>query len=57
MQIVAYADSWCQAALYRDEFFDAPSHLYKRSCPSVRPSVHRSVGPSRVIFEGDKYAY
>ena len=27
-------------------FLDAPSHLYKRVCPSVRPSV----GPSRVIF-------
>ena len=27
-------------------FLDAPSHLYKRSCPSVRPSVR----PSRVIF-------
>ena len=30
-------------------FLDAPSHLYKRSCPSVRPSG--------VIFEGKKYAY
>ena len=41
-------------------FLDAPSHLYMRSCPSVgpsvRPSVRRSVGPSRVIFEGEKYA-
>ena len=31
-------------------YLDAPSHLYKRSCPSVgpsvRPSVRRSVGPS-----------
>ena len=27
-------------------FLDAPSHLYKRSCPSVRRSVRRSVGPS-----------
>ena len=26
-------------------FLDAPSHLYMRSCPSVRPSVRRSVGP------------
>ena len=33
-------------------FLDAPSHLYKRSCPSVGPSVRRSV-----IFEGEKYAY
>ena len=31
-------------------FLDAPSHLYKRVCPSVRPSVRPSVGPSRVIF-------
>ena len=30
-------------------FLDAPSHLYKRSCPSV--------GPSHVIFEGKKNAY
>ena len=34
-------------------FLDAPSHLYKRSCPSVGPSI----GWSRVIFEGEKYAY
>ena len=27
-------------------FLDASSHLYKRVCPSVRPSVRRSVGPS-----------
>ena len=27
-------------------FLDAPSHLYKRVCPSVRPSVRRAVGPS-----------
>ena len=27
-------------------FLDAPSHLYKRVCPSVRPSVGPSVGPS-----------
>ena len=27
-------------------FLDAPSHLYKRVCPSVRPSVRGSVGPS-----------
>ena len=42
-------------------FLDATSHLYKRSCSSVRPQVRRSVGPSvgpsRVIFEGEKYAY
>ena len=39
-------------------FLDAITHLYKRSCPSVRPSVCRSVGPSvsrsRVIFERRK---
>ena len=34
-------------------FLDAPSHLYKKVCPSVRSSV----GPSPVIFEGEKYAY
>ena len=33
------------------KFLDATTHLYKRSCPSVCPSVHRSVGLSRVIFE------
>ena len=27
-------------------FLDASSHLYKRVCPSVGPSVHRSVGLS-----------
>ena len=31
-------------------FLDAPSHLYKRVCPSIRPYVGPSVGPSRVIF-------
>ena len=31
-------------------FLDATTHLYKRSCPSVRPSVR----PSRVIFERRK---
>ena len=29
-----------------DGFLDASSHLYKRVCPSVRPSVGRSVRPS-----------
>ena len=28
------------------QFLDAPSHLYKRSCLSIGPSVRRSVGPS-----------
>ena len=36
--------------------FSVFSHLYTRVCLSVRPSVHRSVRPSRVIFEGEKYA-
>ena len=27
-------------------FFVADTQLYRRLCPSVRPSVHRSVGPS-----------
>ena len=26
-------------------FLDASSHLYNRVCPSIRPSVRRSVGP------------
>ena len=33
---------------YGELFLDATSHLYKRSCPSVRPSVRRSVCP--VLF-------
>ena len=32
-------------ALQGPIFLDAFSHLYKRVCPSVRPSVHRSLGP------------
>ena len=35
-------------------FLDAPSHLIRGR---VRPSVRPSVGLSRVIFEGEKYAY
>ena len=31
---------------------DASSHLYKRVCPSVRPSVRRSVGPLRLLIFG-----
>ena len=31
-------------------FLDAPSHLYKRLCPSVGPSV------CPIIFEGEKNA-
>ena len=34
----------------RSNFLDASTHLYKRVCPSVGPSVRRSVGPSRVFF-------
>ena len=30
-------------------FLDAPSHFYKRVCPSVRPSIRPSVGPSLSI--------
>merc|ERR1719259_1054259 len=29
-----------------DDFLDATTHLYKRSCPSVGPSVGPSVRPS-----------
>ena len=32
--------------IIRRAFLDAPSHLFKRMCPSVRPSARRSVGPS-----------
>ena len=38
-------------------FLDATSHLYKRLCPSVRRSVGPPVRWSRVVFEGEKYAY
>ena len=31
-------------------FLDASSHLYMRSCPSVRPSVGPSVGPCVTCF-------
>ena len=46
-----------------DGFLDATTHLYKRSCPSVYPSVPLSVGPSvpcyfktanMAVFEGIK---
>ena len=33
------------------KFLDATTHLYKRSCPSVRRSVRPSVRLSRIIFE------
>ena len=43
------------AQITNSRFLDAPSHLYKRVCPSVRlsvgPSVRRSVRPSPVIFK------
>ena len=43
-------------------FLDATTHLYRRSFPSIRPSVHPSVrlsvhpaaGPSQVIFKRRK---
>ena len=37
----------------RNSFLDAPSHLYKRVCPSVRPSVvifRRVLGASCAVF-------
>ena len=39
-----------------DEFLVAPSHIYKRLCPSVGPSVRPSVGPSvcPVLFSNDE---
>ena len=37
-------------------FFDAPSHLYKRVCPSVRPSGRRSITPSLRRLLGTSYA-
>ena len=41
-------DSFLHQRLYslNTLFLDAFSHLYKRMCLSVRPSVRRSVGPS-----------
>ena len=42
-----------------NSFLDATTHLYKRSCPSVRRSVGRSVPsyfrtPNMAVFEGKK---
>ena len=37
-------------------FLDAPSHLYKRVCPSVCPSGRRSVTPSLRCLLGAPYA-
>jgi len=34
-------------------FLDATTHLYKRSCPSVRPSVRRMVRPQ--LFSNAEY--
>ena len=42
--------TWQEDATHR-QFSDAPSHLYKRLCPSVRRSVRPSVGPSPAIFK------
>ena len=39
---VGWMDGWS----VRNPFLDASSHLYKRVCPSVGPSVRPSVGPS-----------
>ena len=36
----------CKNSLFTVIFLDASSHLYKRVCPSVGPSVRRSVRPS-----------
>ena len=38
-----------------DFFLDATTHLYKRSGPSVRPSVCKSVRP--VLFSNDEYGH
>ena len=35
---------WVHHAFTKNSFLDASSHLYKRLCPSVRPSVGRLVG-------------
>ena len=40
-------------SLPSSSFLDATTHLYKRSCPSVRPSVRASVCP--VLFSNDEY--
>ena len=37
----SHLKTWCV-----EFFLDASSHLYKRVCPSVGPSVRPSVGPS-----------
>ena len=34
------------------KFLDAPAHLYKRVCPSVRPYVRTSVTPVRKCVAG-----
>ena len=39
-----------RVATFTSWFLDAPSHLYMRVCPSVRPSVGPQVRLSRVIF-------
>ena len=36
----------CPYAALQHQFLGAAKHLYKRVCPSVRPSVRRSVTPS-----------
>ena len=37
-------------------FIDAFSHLYKRVCPSIRPSVCPSIGPSHTSWFSEKWA-
>ena len=36
------------------KFLDAPSHIYKRVCLSIRPSVGRSVHPPFYFEHGEK---
>ena len=48
---------FCTGPKLLPPFLDATTHLYKRSCQSVRPSVRPSVGPSvrPVLFLNDEY--
>ena len=45
-----WLSSFCNIFKNLIVFLDASSHLYMRSCPSVRRSVRRSVGPSVTCF-------
>ena len=42
-----FVERWRKTSV-RGLFLDAPSHLYMRLCPSIRPSVRRSVRPQLV---------